>query len=241
MRSYALLTFEAAELRARDTMRPNISMRTQQGERLHEETIEQFTESLASGAPVPGGGAAAAVEASLGAALVGMVCNLTIGKERYRAHEATMMRVQSEVETLRTNALSLADEDATAFACVAATYKLPKVTDEEQRIRSSQIQKALTSATDVPLRIVRLAVRIVELCAEILDGSNPNVRSDIGVGAISAQAAFEGAALNVKVNLTMITDASFKADVKSELDRLLASGRKLAIEVIRAVEERVSS
>lgn len=206
-----------------------------------DEAIKHFVEELASAAPTPGGGAAAALEAALGAALIGMVCNLTIGKERYRDHEATMTKALAEADALRVEALVLADEDATAFAAVSAAYKLPKATDEERGVRSRAIQAALQEATDAPLRTARLALRVLQLSNDILKGANTHVLSDVGVAAHCARAALESAALNVRVNLKLSSDRTFVDTATGELGSLLGSGRVLADEVTDAVERRISA
>lgn len=206
---------------------------------MSEQTIAHFLDELASGAPVPGGGAAAALEAAMGAALVTMVCNLTIGREKYRAHEQTMIAARDEAEELRARALALAREDGDAYSAVGAAYGLPRSTDEEKATRSARIQQALKGATDVPLRTVALAARIVELCSDIVDGANTNAISDVGVGALSARAALDGAALNVQINLALIKDEQFKAETTEQLHRHLEAARPLAERVTRAVEASI--
>ena len=207
---------------------------------MNAETIEHFLDGLASVAPVPGGGSAAALAAATGAALVAMVCRLTIGREKYREHEKTMMSALREAEDLRRDALALGAEDSAAYAAVSAAYGLPRATDEERATRTSRIQEALKGATDVPLRTVALAGRVIELCAAIVHGANTNAISDVGVGALSAQTALEGAALNVKINLALIKDEAFKSVSAEHLQRQLDAARPLVIEVVRAVEASIS-
>ena len=206
---------------------------------MNEETIGGFLDGLASSAPVPGGGGAAALSAALGAALVAMVCNLTIGQEKYRAHEDTMARVLVAATEQRALALALAAEDGAAYGAVRAAYGLPRATDEEKRARAARIQEALKAAADVPLRTLAVAARIIDLCAEALPGGNPNVVSDVGVGALSARAALDGAALNVRINLALIKDEDYKTRTAAELERGLAAGRAQAGEVTRQVDERI--
>ncbi len=206
---------------------------------MNEDTIAGFLEGLASGAPVPGGGGAAALSAAMGAALVAMVCNLTIGQEKHRAHEETMARLLVEATEQRALALALAAEDGAAYGAVRAAYALPRGADEEKRTRQAQIQQALKGAADVPLRTVAVAARIVELCAEALPGGNPNVVSDIGVGVLCARAALDGAALNVRTNLALIRDDAFKSETSADLERRLAAARPRGDEVARQVDERI--
>jgi len=205
-----------------------------------EETIAHFLDELASGAPAPGGGAAAALEAALGAALVSMVCNLTIGKEKYRAYEHTMMEARTTAEDLRAQALALVTEDSASYSAVGAAYALPRGSDEEKAARQARIQEALKGATDVPLRTVALAARVIELCAHIVDGANTNAISDVGVGALSARAALDGAALNVKINLALIKDEAFKAATAARMERYLNATRPLVDEVTRKVEASIA-
>ena len=204
------------------------------------ETIADFLDELASGAPVPGGGAAAALEAALGAALVSMVCHLTIGKEKYRAYEQTMIEARATADELRARALALVAEDSASFSAVGAAYALPRGSDEEKAARQARIQEALKGATDVPLRTVALAARVIELCAHIVDGANTNAISDVGVGALSARAALDGAALNVKINLALIKDEAFKAATAARMERYLNATRPLVDEVTRKVEASIA-
>jgi methenyltetrahydrofolate cyclohydrolase len=205
-----------------------------------EETIAHFLDELASGAPVPGGGAAAALEAALGAALVAMVCHLTIGKEKYRAYEQTMMEARATAEELRAQALALVAEDSASYSAVGAAYALPRGSDEEKAARQARIQEALKGATDVPLRTVALAARVIELCAHIVDGANTNAISDVGVGALCARAALDGAALNVKINLALIKDEEFKAAMAARMEGYLNAAHPLVEEVTRKVEASIA-
>jgi formiminotetrahydrofolate cyclodeaminase len=204
-----------------------------------EETIAHFLDELASGAPVPGGGAAAALEAALGAALVSMVCNLTIGKEKYRAYEQTMMEARAAAEELRAQALALAAEDSASYSAVGAAYALPRGSDEEKVARQARIQEALKGATEVPLRTGALAVRVIELCAHIVDGANTNAISDVGVGALSARAALDGAALNVKTNLALIKDEEFKVATATRTEGYLNAAHPLVDKVTHTVEASI--
>jgi len=206
-----------------------------------EQTIGRFLEELASDAPVPGGGSVAALNAAIGAALVSMVCNLTIGREKFRAHEETMIAARVAAEESRRGALALAAEDGAAYGAVSAAYGLPRGTAEEKAARSARIQEALKGATDAPLRTVALAARVIGLCADILPGGNPNVVSDVGVGVLSARAALDGAALNVRINLSMIRDEGFTAGVAGQLEAYLLAARRQADEVARAVDARLGS
>ncbi|GAA3846124.1 cyclodeaminase/cyclohydrolase family protein [Saccharothrix violaceirubra] len=192
----------------------------------------EWLADLASGASTPGGGAAAALNAAVGAALVSMVCNLTIGRPKYAAHEETMTGALHEAERLRLTAVELADADAVAFDAVIAAYRLPKET------RGTAVRDALAAAADVPLRTAALAASVVALAESVLAGANPNVLSDVAVAASSARAALESAAVNVEINLAGLGDDPRRSSLAAALDgHLPAIGRADA--VVAAVRERV--
>lgn len=186
---------------------------------MREQTIGSWLDELASGAPAPGGGAVAAMHAAMAAALVSMVCELTVGRPKYAEHEQTMRDVLKEAAEHRQTALELAEADAAAFTGVTDAYRLPKATDEEKANRSAKIQEALVAAAEVPLRTAALAAEILGLARRIRAGANVNVLSDVAVAAVSARAAMQ-AAVNVAVNRTSMTDVIARARLESELARI---------------------
>ncbi|MGH8499207.1 MAG: cyclodeaminase/cyclohydrolase family protein, partial [Methylococcales bacterium] len=116
-----------------------------------EQQSQEFLDQLASSASTPGGGGAAAIMGAMGAALVSMVCNLTIGKEKYAAVEDELKAVLDHAENLRVRLTDMIQADVEVFDRVMASYGMPKSTDEEKAARSAEIQEALKAATDVPL------------------------------------------------------------------------------------------
>jgi len=206
---------------------------------VQDQTVGEWLDALASDAPAPGGGAAAAMNAAVGAALVSMVCNLTIGKPRYAEHEATMTAALERATTLRADALRLAGEDAEAFEAVTAAYRLPKSTDDEKAARTAAIQAALVGAADVPLRTAALAAEVVELAGRILDGANVNVLSDVAVAASSARSALEAATINVEINLAALHDAGRREDLARDLAKCASAG-PVADRIVATVRERIA-
>ena len=205
---------------------------------VRDQTIQGWLDELASQSPAPGGGAAAAMNAAVGAALVSMGCNLTIGKPKYAAHEETMRAALASAERARAEALRLADADADAFEAVMAAYRLPKGTDAERDTRTEAIQSALYTAADVPLRTARLATEIIALSEDILDGANVNVLSDVAVAASSARAALESAMINVTVNLVSMREGDRRDSLaRGVADSSKAPGRADA--VVARVQERL--
>jgi formiminotetrahydrofolate cyclodeaminase len=204
-----------------------------------DQTIGSWLDDLASSAPAPGGGAGAAMNAAVGACLVAMVCNLTIGKPRYAAHEAVMTEALARATDLRAQAVQLADEDAAAFGAVAAAYHMPKATEAEIAARTEAIQGALAGAATVPLRIAAVAAEIIEVADRILEGANVNVISDIGVAAAAARAALAGAVLNVEVNLAAMKDENARRALHDKLGTFDGASAA-ADQLMAAVGERIS-
>jgi methenyltetrahydrofolate cyclohydrolase len=178
---------------------------------LADATIGSWLDQLGSSAPAPGGGAAAAMCTATGAALVGMVANLTIGRPAFAEHETHSTTVRAQAEELRTRALELASADAAAFTDLMATYRLPRSTDAERAERSAATQQALLAATEVSLDIATAAAEVVRLAKSLHGRSNPAVLSDVAVAAAAAAAGLESAAVNAEVNLRSIRDADVKA------------------------------
>jgi formiminotetrahydrofolate cyclodeaminase len=197
-----------------------------------------WLDELASAAPAPGGGAAAAINAAVGAALVSMVCNLTIGKPRYADYEPLMRDALDSATELRAEAVRLAAADAVAFSAVTDAYKLPKDTDVDKAARSDAIQAALIGAVDVPMRTAAVAATIVELAGRILDRANVNVLSDVAVAAAAARAALDAAIVNVEVNLAAMKDAARQRTLRTELDRY-GIAAETAEGIVAAVRERM--
>jgi formiminotetrahydrofolate cyclodeaminase len=203
------------------------------------QTIGSWLDDLASDAPAPGGGAAAAMNAAVGAALVSMVCNLTIGKPKYAEHEPVMRDALVSATHLRAQAVQLAADDAVAFSAVTDAYKLPKATDADKATRSAAIQSALVGAAAVPLRTAAVAAEIIELAGRILAGANVNVLSDVAVAAASARAALEAAIINVEINLGAMKDEGLRAALRADLDKHAAAAA-VAGGIVTAVQERIN-
>lgn len=201
-------------------------------------TIEDWLTDLASELPAPGGGAAAGMSAAMAAALVSMVCNLTIGKPKFAEHETVMREALAEAERLRLEALQLAEDDAEAFSGVVAAYKLPKSSDEEKAARTAAIQAGLVEAAAVPLAVARVSAEVIKLSGRILEGSNPNVLSDVAVAASAAKSALESAALNVDINVVAIKDAAERERLASTLNEALQA-KVQAEAIMQIVAKRI--
>jgi methenyltetrahydrofolate cyclohydrolase len=201
--------------------------------------VDRFTEALASGEPTPGGGAGAALAGATGAALVSMVCNLTIGREKFRSVEPEMRSIREKADRLRTRLLGLLQADTEVYAEVMRTYRLPRATAEEKSERAAAIQAALKAACQVPIETARACAEVIDLCPTAARLGNVSAVSDVGVGGILAEAALESAALNVMINLAAIKDEPFVAATRAEITALVATKSAEKATIVRAVEATI--
>jgi formiminotetrahydrofolate cyclodeaminase len=203
---------------------------------IQNQPIQQFLDELASKSATPGGGSAAAIMGAMGAALVGMVCNLTVGKKNYEAVETEMADVLARADALRAQSMDMIRADIEAFDRVMAAYALPRETGDDKAARSAAIQEALKAATEVPLACARLCVDIIDLSQIAAEKGNRNVVSDAGVAVMAAHAALKSAALNVYVNAKGVKDETFARDRVNRLESLLKAGEAKAVAVFETVK-----
>ena len=189
--------------------------------KLTDKPVTNFLDELASNAPAPGGGSVAAVSGALGAALVSMVCNLTLGKKAYADVQDEITELLSESEALRQELTGLLEEDVKAYTGYSIAAKMPRGTEEEKAERQVVMQAALKVATDVPLTIAEAAVKVMDLCMPAAEKGNKWAVSDAGVAVLMAEASLRSAALNVLINLGSLKDEEFVADRRAKLDSLL--------------------
>ncbi|MBV9595720.1 MAG: cyclodeaminase/cyclohydrolase family protein [Chloroflexi bacterium] len=181
--------------------------------------LGDFLERLGSSDPTPGGGAAAAVVGALGAALIEMTANLTVGRPRLADVQDQAHSIVQRAAELRARLQKLGDADAEAFDQVTAAYRLPRADDDQKAARARAIQSALRLAADVPLETARISASVVALAEEAAPVLNRAVISDVLVGALVARAALNSAALNVEINLGSMTDSSTIEHYSAELTR----------------------
>ena len=182
-------------------------------------SCEKFADETFSSAPVPGGGGVAALVGSIGAALAGMVCNLTTGKKKYAQYEADIQRITGEARALMNELMAQIDRDAENFYPLSQCYGLPAATDEE---------KALKVAITAPIDIVRYAYKAIALHRELAEKGSKLAVSDVGCGVLCLKAAMQCGWLNVMINLKSIHDKDFVAAVEAELKPMLAEGEAMA-------------
>ncbi|HYF11658.1 MAG TPA: glutamate formimidoyltransferase, partial [Actinomycetota bacterium] len=184
------------------------------------ETIEGFLADLASDSPAPGGGAVAGLCAAAGAALISMVCRLTIGREGYEDVDARMGGYLEEADAARAAFLELADRDARAFGSVMEAFKLPKDDDRQKAERSAAIQRAYEGAARVPLEIAQRSVAMMQYARLSIELGNPQAASDGLSAALALHAAALAAIANVAINAASLKDVATAGGLRDEADAL---------------------
>ncbi len=203
-----------------------------------QQPLADFLSSLASEAPTPGGGTAAAIAGAMGAALTEMVVSLTLAREKYAAAHASVRPIGEAAQAARTQFLALAREDADAYDDVVTARRLPKETEAEKTQRNEAIAVANRRATEVPMRTAQLALKLLATLPELVEVGNPNAASDAGSAALLLEAAAEGALLNVGINLPGVSDPPFVSRMQRETTDLQENAQRLRSHVVGAVRKK---
>lgn len=190
-----------------------------------------FIDDLASAAPTPGGGGASAYCGALASALASMVGNLTVGKKRYADVEDAMRASLERLASVRRRLVELVEEDARAFAPLAAAYRMPRETPGEQAAKDAALQEALIGACEVPLEIMARCVEVIDECDFMARSGSRMAVSDAGVAVVFAKAALLGASLNVYINVGALADKERAYAYRAQADGLIASCAKRADEI----------
>lgn len=200
-----------------------------------EKTLTAFTEELASKAPVPGGGGAAALTAAVGVSLADMVGELTVGKKTYADVEEEMRSCMEKAQELRRALLRQIDGDAEAFAPLAKAYGIPKEDPE----RDAVMEEALKTACAVPMDIMRKCCEAIDLTETFAAKGSRLAVSDAGCAAVSLKASLQAASLNVFINTKAMKDRAHAEELEAEAERMLAAYEAKADAVYRTVTERI--
>ena len=203
-----------------------------------EMTVREFQAALASSSPTPGGGTAAAIALGQASALTIMVCDLTIGKEKWQDGWSIAEKAMLLSAKIMGRAGELADEDSDAFDEVMSSFKLPKNTDEEISIRRNAIRSATLTATQKPYETAKLALELLNVLPELALKGNSNAVSDVGVAGLLASAACKGALFNVDINLGSLPE-DYALDIRENAPRIKDESRVLSRQVMDAVREKL--
>ena len=185
-----------------------------------DETVAGFLGTVASDAPTPGGGSVSAVSGAAGAALIGMVARLTIGRKGFEDVSERMEEIVNHVDESRGALLALADRDAAAFDSVMAAIRMPKDSDEQKAARSAALQRATAEAAAAPMEVARRSTPLMDLAVEVVEKGNPNAASDGATAAAVLHASVVGALANVEINLASLKDQDEVARLRAEVDAI---------------------
>jgi len=199
-------------------------------------SIKGFLSELASKSPAPGGGSVAALAGSLGAALSSMVCQLTLGKEKYADVQQDIKKILTECEQLRKQLLYLIDEDTTAFTDVMKAFKMPKETEQQIAKRKKAIQEGYKTAAHVPLKTAETCTRVLTVACMVAEKGNRNSITDAAVSALMAEAGVKSALLNIRINLGSITDNTFVQSMTKKCHTLEQISEQKTKEILSIVE-----
>lgn len=200
-----------------------------------DQTCSAFIEVLASKAPVPGGGGAAAMGGAIGMALSNMVGNLTVGKKKYADVEGEVKELVAKGESVILKLKRLVDKDAEVFEPLSKAYGLPKNTPEEVKFKEETMENCCKTACGVPMEIMRAAFEGIKIHARMGQIGTMIAISDVGCGVVFLKSALISGSLNVIINLNTIKDPDFLAATRKEMDDLLGTGSKMADETLALV------
>jgi len=201
--------------------------------------LRQFCNETLSDSPAPGGGSVAALMGALGASLGGMVANLSAAKRGWDDRLDYFSEWAVKGQQLKDELLFLVDEDTAAFNKVMAAFGLPKDSVEEKAVRSKAIQSANTYAAEIPLRVMETARRVYDLLAMMAENGNSASISDVGVGLLATRACIDGAAMNVRINLSSLKDEKLKTTLQEKTERLVAESEARYQGVRNTVENKL--
>jgi len=201
--------------------------------------LTEFMDRLGAGTPTPGGGSAAALAGCLGAALGGMVCELTLGKTKYEAVQAEVEKARDNFASLRRDLQVLVDRDSEAYDEVSKALKLPKGSPEEKAARQQALGRASQFATEIPVKTAESCLAVLEQVRRVAEVGNSNAASDAGVAAHLAHTGVAGAVLNVRTNLAGIPNRDFAERMETRVARIEKEAIRLLSETASVVAARM--
>ena len=185
-------------------------------------SLEEFAQDLGSKKSMPGGGSVAAYALNLANGLASMVANFTSGKKKYAAYQADIEKILEKCQAFHRESMGMVDRDAEAFLPLAAVYKMPSDTDEEMEAKYAQMQICLTRAASVPLDLLRLSKKVLDLHEDLLEKGSIMLLSDVGVGVAMLRSAALSARINVMINIKDIDDQAYVTRTSEEVEDLVA-------------------
>lgn len=201
-------------------------------------SCEEFVTVLASDAPVPGGGGAAALVGAVGTALTNMVGSLTVGKPKFADVEEEVIALKEKADALQAKFMELVAKDAEVFEPLSRAYGLPKNTPEEAEYKAKVMEECLVECSDVPLQILKVCCDGILVTERMEQIGTAIAISDVGCGALTLKAALLSADLNVRVNTKLMKDRDKADAINQEADALIAEYVPMADAIAKKVQER---
>ncbi len=204
-------------------------------------TLREFIREVDSAAPAPGGGSVSALASALGAGLLRMVGHLTIPKKKFTKLEeilqAQFIQNHETLKLLENRLVELIDKDTEAFNEIMQAFKMPKETNEDQEKRNRAIESATLKAIEVPENIADVALEALTMVEFVAEHGNKNALSDVGVSALTLYAGLEGACLNMKINLSGLSDEATKTYYQNKIDSLIKQAETLKSSVLAKIHQ----
>lgn len=204
-----------------------------------EKKTTEFLEALSSKEPVPGGGGASAAVGAFAGALGMMVANLTIGKKRYADVEEEIKASLIKLKGLQEELVRLTDADAKAFEPLSKAYGLPRETKEQQEKKEAVMEEALYEASVVPMEIMETIRKVMEELEVLGEKGSRIAVSDVGVGILFAQAALEGASLNIFINTKLMKNRERAKEMNSRAEAMIQEGSRQKEKIYQDVLEKI--
>ncbi|MFA4886407.1 MAG: cyclodeaminase/cyclohydrolase family protein [Desulfotomaculaceae bacterium] len=204
-----------------------------------DKSLREVIEVSASTSPTPGGGSVSALAACFGVAMTAMVSGLTLGKEKYKDVQPEVTDILEAAKALLSRLEELVEVDIAEFNNFMAAYRLPRGTDVEKQMRETAMQKALKGATDTPMEIAGVCLKVLRLTDRLSTIGIKMAISDVGVAALMAEAALEGVLLSVEINTPMISDRDYVLRIIREKEQMSAEAKILRDAILAVVRDRI--
>lgn len=195
------------------------------------ESCRKFVEVLASSAPAPGGGGAAALVGAIGTALGNMVGSLTVGKKKYADVEAEIIALKEKCDALQTELLDQVEADDNGFVPLAKAYGIPK----DDPNRDAILEEATITACAVPMHIMELCCQALEYVAVFAAKGSRLAVSDAGCAAVCCKAGLQAASLNVFINTKSLKNRTVAEEMNAKANGMLEKYCALADEIFASV------
>lgn len=201
--------------------------------------LTEFADELAAKTSAPGGGSVSALSGAVSAGLISMVCRFSIGRKDSAQYDDELKSALDKTEAKRAELTELIDRDTEAFNQVMAAFKMPKETDEEKSSRSKAIQEGYKQAIQTPMQILTCCGKLLDIASDLVEKSNPNTMSDLGVAVETAYAGLQGGLMNVNINLSSIKDESFLDQTRKDAAAIVEKAAGVKADLDRIIEDKL--